>query len=405
MHGGGTALGPGLYLVSTPIGAARDITLRALDVLAEADVLAAEDTRTLRHLMGIHGIPLGLREIVAYHDHNAPKARPRLLAALAEGKSVAYASEAGTPLVADPGYDLARAAGRAGYPVRPVPGASAMLAALTVAGLPTDRFLFAGFAPASGAARRTWLRDLSAVAATLVIYEAPHRIREMLADLSDIFGPDRQAALCRELTKRFEDVQRVVALRPGEVVTIRIEREGQTSAVRTRLGAYEERDRFGQTYRIGRLGFLATGRELERVSAADLLPEAARYTWVLTKTTMEGLWQIIAGRRSVEELGGPLKIAQVAGQQASLGPFQFVQLLALISINLGFINLLPVPMLDGGHLLFYTLEAVRRRPVSVRVQEWAFRGGLALLLALLLFTTVNDLGSFGLWDRLERLIG
>ncbi|MFZ5709384.1 MAG: 16S rRNA (cytidine(1402)-2'-O)-methyltransferase [Pseudomonadota bacterium] len=259
MHGGGTALGPGLYLVSTPIGAARDITLRALDVLAEADVLAAEDTRTLRHLMGIHGIPLGLREIVAYHDHNAPKARPRLLAALAEGKSVAYASEAGTPLVADPGYDLARAAGRAGYPVRPVPGASAMLAALTVAGLPTDRFLFAGFAPASGAARRTWLRDLSAVAATLVIYEAPHRIREMLADLSDIFGPDRQAALCRELTKRFEDVQRGtlaelcdrVASHPpkGEIVLV-IDRPAAlpvreadvTSALRTALRTMSVRD-------------------------------------------------------------------------------------------------------------------------------------------------------------------
>jgi regulator of sigma E protease len=107
----------------------------------------------------------------------------------------------------------------------------------------------------------------------------------------------------------------------------------------------------------------------------------------------------------VKDLGGPLKIAQVAGQQASLGAFEFIQLLALISINLGFINLLPVPMLDGGHLLFYGIEAVRRRPVSLRVQDWAFRGGLALILALMVFTTVNDLDSFGLWDRLGRLIG
>ena len=120
---------------------------------------------------------------------------------------------------------------------------------------------------------------------------------------------------------------------------------------------------------------------------------------------IDGLWQIISGRRTIKDLGGPLKMAQVAGQQASLGPFQFVQLLALFSINLGFINLLPVPMLDGGHLLFYGVEAVRRRPVSVKAQEWAFRGGLALLLALLLFTTLNDLGSFGLWERLGRLIG
>ena len=116
-----------------------------------------------------------------------------------------------------------------------------------------------------------------------------------------------------------------------------------------------------------------------------------------TRTMLDALWQIITGRRSVRELGGPLKIAQVAGQQATLGLVAFVSLVALLSINLGFINLLPVPMLDGGHLLFYAIEAARGRPVSVRSQEWAFRGGLALLLALLLFTTVNDLGSLGLW--------
>jgi regulator of sigma E protease len=120
---------------------------------------------------------------------------------------------------------------------------------------------------------------------------------------------------------------------------------------------------------------------------------------------LEALGQIITGRRSVKELGGPLKIAQVAGQQASLGLVDFLSLLALLSINLGFINLLPVPMLDGGHLLFYGIEAVQRRPVSPRAQDWAFRGGLAFILALLIFTTVNDLGSFGLWERLGRLIG
>lgn len=216
---------------------------------------------------------------------------------------------------------------------------------------------------------------------------------------------DRIEAVAGQETPTFEDVQRVVSLRPGEVVTIRIARDDRARLVRSRLGVHEEQDRFGQSYRIGRLGFYATGRQLETVSAIELVPEATRYTWVLTTTTMQGLWQIITGRRSIEELGGPLKIAQVAGQQASLGPFQFVQLLALISINLGFINLLPVPMLDGGHLLFYTVEAVRRRPVSVQAQEWAFRGGLVLLLALLLFTTVNDLGSFGVWEQLGRLIG
>lgn len=199
---------PGLHLVSTPIGAARDITLRALDILTMADVLAAEDTRTLRHLMEIHGIPLNGRPLIAYHDHNGEQARPRILAALAEGKSVAYASEAGTPLVADPGMKLARAVIEDGRRVLAAPGASAVLAALAVAGLPTDKFLFAGFAPSTGAARRTWLKELAPIPATLVIYESPKRAARMLAEMADILGPDRQVALCRELTKRFEEVVR-----------------------------------------------------------------------------------------------------------------------------------------------------------------------------------------------------
>ncbi len=199
---------PGLHLVATPIGAARDITLRALDILAGADVLAAEDTRTLRHLLEIHGIPLGGRPVLAYHDHNGDSARPRLLAALAEGKSVAYASEAGTPLVADPGLKLARAAIAAGQRVLAAPGASAVLAALSVAGLPTDRFLFAGFPPAAAGARKSWMTELAPVPATLVLYESPKRVNRTLVELCDILGAGRDMALCRELTKRFEEVIR-----------------------------------------------------------------------------------------------------------------------------------------------------------------------------------------------------
>lgn len=199
---------PGLHLVATPIGAARDITLRALDILASADVLAAEDTRTLRHLMEIHGIPLNGRPMVAYHDHNGEVARPRLLAALADGKSVAYASEAGTPLVADPGMKLARAVIEAGHRVLAAPGASAVLAALSVAGLPTDRFLFAGFPPAAAGARATWLAELAAIPATLVVYESPKRVSRLLGEMAVQFGKEREAALCRELTKRFEEVTR-----------------------------------------------------------------------------------------------------------------------------------------------------------------------------------------------------
>ena len=201
-------LAPGLYFIATPIGAARDITLRALDILASADVLAAEDTRTLRHLMEIHGIALGDRPLVAYHEHNNDTALPRLMRAIAEGKSVVYASEAGTPLISDPGFQLGRAAIAADHLVLSAPGASAVLCALTVSGLPSDRFLFTGFPPAAKAARATFLRDLVQVQATLILYESPKRVNQLLNDMSDILGAGRNAVVCRELTKRFEEVSR-----------------------------------------------------------------------------------------------------------------------------------------------------------------------------------------------------
>ncbi|MFV0493297.1 MAG: 16S rRNA (cytidine(1402)-2'-O)-methyltransferase [Pseudorhodobacter sp.] len=201
-------LDPGLYFVATPIGAARDITLRTLDILANSEVLVAEDTRRLRHLMEIHGVPLGSRRIIAYHDHNGEAARPALLRHLAEGRSVAYASEAGTPLVADPGFQLARAAIAEGRLVRAAPGPSAVLAALGVAGLPTDRFFFAGFLPAAKSARRRALMELVDIPATLIFYESPKRIKEMLADLCEVFSDQRDAVICRELTKRFEETIR-----------------------------------------------------------------------------------------------------------------------------------------------------------------------------------------------------
>ena len=204
----GLRIAAGLHLVSTPIGAARDITLRALDILAAADVLAAEDTRTLRHLMEIHGVPLNNRPMIAYHDQNGTAARPRLIAALKEGKSVAYASEAGTPLVADPGYQLARAAIAEGLPVLAAPGASAVLCALTVSGIPSDRFTFMGFLPNRSAARKTVLREVKTMASSLIFYESPHRVEASLQDMRDCLGADRSAAVCRELTKKFEEITR-----------------------------------------------------------------------------------------------------------------------------------------------------------------------------------------------------
>lgn len=201
------SLAPGLYLVATPIGAARDITLRGLDILGAADMLAAEDTRTARKLMELHGILRDGRQIVAYHDHNGPAARPRLLAALQEGKSVAYVSEAGTPMVADPGYQLVRDAHDADVPVFAAPGASAVLSALCVAGLPTDRFYFAGFPPSATKARETFLKGLKSIPGTLVLYESPKRISELLKACLIVLG-DRECALCRELTKKFEETRR-----------------------------------------------------------------------------------------------------------------------------------------------------------------------------------------------------
>jgi 16S rRNA (cytidine1402-2'-O)-methyltransferase len=200
-------LSAGLYLVATPIGAARDITLRALDLLRDATILAAEDTRTARKLMDIHGVPLNGRRLVACHDHSGEGVMAGLAEAIAGGASVAYVSEAGTPLVSDPGFTLARAVLARGLPVTAAPGASAVLAALAVSGLPADRFLFAGFLPTAQAARRTAIAELASVPATLVLYESPKRVHDLLTDLVAVLG-ERDAALCRELTKRFEEVRR-----------------------------------------------------------------------------------------------------------------------------------------------------------------------------------------------------
>lgn len=198
----------GLYFVGTPIGTARDITLRALDVLASADMIAAEDTRSLRRLMEIHGVPLNGRNILAYHDHSGAGARAKVLAALDAGQSVAYASEAGMPLIADPGYDLSRAASEAGHLVTAAPGATAVVTALTLAGLPTDAFFFAGFLPNAKSARRSRLEELREIPGTLAFYESPKRVAASLSDMALVLGADRPAAMCRELTKKFEEVRR-----------------------------------------------------------------------------------------------------------------------------------------------------------------------------------------------------
>jgi 16S rRNA (cytidine1402-2'-O)-methyltransferase len=208
MNHQGAPISAGLYLVATPIGNARDITLRALDLLAGVDMLVAEDTRTLRKLLQIHGIALNGRRITACHDHSGEAVLAGVVAAIWGGASVAYMSEAGTPLISDPGFTLGRAVQGAGLPVTAAPGASAVLTALTVAGLPAERFLFAGFLPTTSAARRAEIAELGGMAFTIIFYESAKRLHDLLGDLCEVLGDDREGAVCRELTKRFEEVRR-----------------------------------------------------------------------------------------------------------------------------------------------------------------------------------------------------
>jgi 16S rRNA (cytidine1402-2'-O)-methyltransferase len=197
-------LASGLYVVATPIGNLGDVTLRALSVLASADLVLCEDTRVTRRLLDRYGLRPSL---LSYHEHNAAAVRPRVLERLGGGASVALVSDAGTPLVSDPGYKLVEAAIEAGHSVFPIPGASAALAALVAAGLPTDRFLFEGFLPAKSGQRKTRIAELASIPATLIFYESGPRLAGSLADLATALG-ERTAAVCRELTKAFEEVRR-----------------------------------------------------------------------------------------------------------------------------------------------------------------------------------------------------
>ncbi len=200
----GSALSPGLYLVATPIGNAEDITLRALTVLKRAAVIACEDTRVTGPLMKRYGISTPL---VPYHDHNGAVMRPKLLARVRAGEAVALVSDAGMPLISDPGYKLVREAQAEGLAITSAPGASAVLTALQLSGLPSDRFLFAGFPDHKSGARQTLFRSLATVPATLIFFEGPSRVADSLADMAAVFGP-REAALVREITKLYEEVRR-----------------------------------------------------------------------------------------------------------------------------------------------------------------------------------------------------
>ena len=202
--GAGERVAPGLYVVATPIGNLRDISLRALSTLAGVETVLAEDTRVSRTLLAHYGIAT---QLSAYHEHNAALVRPHIIARLKAGAALALISDAGTPLISDPGHKLVGEAVGAGVPVIPIPGASALLAALMAAGLPADRFFFEGFLPARAAARRARIAALAAIPGTLVFYESPRRTAAALGDLAAVLGP-REAVIARELTKHFEIFRR-----------------------------------------------------------------------------------------------------------------------------------------------------------------------------------------------------
>ncbi len=222
------------------------------------------------------------------------------------------------------------------------------------------------------------------------------------AQVAGIQPGDRILSIAGRSTPTFADIYNVVGVRPNESVPIDYERAGRRSHVEVKLGSTDFVDPTGQHANRGMLGVVASTEPGRPVGFLKAVPMATEATGRLTRAMFDGVVQLVRGAISPKMIGGPIKIAQLAGANAQFGPLAFVELMALLSINLGFINLLPVPMLDGGHLFFYVVEAVRRRPVSVQAFDWAFRGGLALILALLVFATFNDLG---LWNQLERLIG
>lgn len=216
---------------------------------------------------------------------------------------------------------------------------------------------------------------------------------------------DRITALNGRGIATFKDVFQYAVLRPGEAVRVDYVHDGVAQSRDTVLGVATERDRFGNEFKKGLLGVGPSTPVAARVGLLEAPQVGLEMTGTILRTTVEGLGQILSGRRSVDELGGPLRIAKTSGEQLTLGWPVLIFFIAGVSINLGFINLLPIPMLDGGHLFFYAIEAVQRKPVAPGVQEWAFRGGLAAILALMVMVTFNDLGAFGLWKTLSGLIG
>lgn len=328
-------------------------------------------------------------EIVAWVDRRGTRWR---IAALPLGGYVKFAGDMGVASQTDPAWLALPAAERAqSFPAKSVWQRMAIVAAGPFINLAFAVLILGGLAMTYG---------------TPVSEPVIGRVTAgSAAEKAGLKPGDRIVSIMGRQIDDFRDISSIVSLRPDELLPYEIERNGSRFGQDIAAGARIEKDRFGNIYRIGLLGVGSSTVKLQPVGILEAPVVGFKQAVDVTRTGLDGMGQIITGRRPVSEMGGPLKIADISGQAAMMGGTSFLFFMALISINLGFINLLPIPMLDGGHLFFYAIEAAQRRPVSPQVMEWAYRSGMALLLSLMLLVTINDLGSFGLWKSLSRLIG
>lgn len=328
-------------------------------------------------------------EIAAWVDRRGTRWR---IAALPLGGYVKFAGDMGVASQTDPAWLALPAAERAhSFPAKSVWQRMAIVAAGPFINLAFAVLILGGLAMTYG---------------TPVSEPVIGRVAAgSAAEKAGLKPGDRIVSIMGRQIDDFRDISSIVSLRPDELLPYEIERNGSRFGQDIAAGARIEKDRFGNIYRIGLLGVGSSTVKLQPVGILEAPVVGFKQAVDVTRTGLDGMGQIITGRRPVTEMGGPLKIADISGQAAMMGGASFLFFMALISINLGFINLLPIPMLDGGHLFFHAIEAAQRRPVSPQVMEWAYRSGMALLLSLMLLVTINDLGSFGLWKSLSRLIG
>ena len=342
---------------------------------------------------GVHAETFSIgfgKELFAWHDKRGTRWR---LAALPLGGYVKFAGDMNATSQSDPAWlELPPEERNRTFPSKPVGQRALIVLAGPVINLLFAALILGGFAYAYGV--NVTPADVTAIepgsAAEKAGLQPGDKIRGVDGVEIELFPELRQI---------------IVAKIPGDRVELTIERGGAEIQVPVSVGEIVEVDRFGKEYRYGALGIRSLESEMRPVSLLEAPVVGLTRTGELIGMMAGGLADIITGRRSMDELGGPLKIAQISGEQAAMGPEALIAFIALISINLGFINLLPIPTLDGGHLFFYGIEAIQRKPVSARFQEIAFRSGLALLLGLMIFVTLNDLASFGLWRGLTGLIG